>query len=133
MVYLVYAAAIKDEASDFDHFEAHRKKNRIAVGHALRDYFGKDSKLAGMFYCDGAKAFKKIAEILRVPIRLSTPRTQTSNSRMESWMRVLGDGARTLLYSSGLSLAWWPFAYSYYCLAHNMLNVNPRTGKLPIK
>ena len=86
-----------------------------------------------MFYCDGAKAFKKIAEILRVPIRLSTPRTQTSNSRMESWMRILGDGARTLLYSSGLSLAWWPFAYSCYCLAHNMLKVNPRSGKTPYR
>ncbi len=128
---LVYATAIRDEASTFAHFEAHRKKNFIAVGHALRDYFGKDAKLAGGFYCDGAKAFKKVAEILGVPIRSSKPRTQTSNSRMESWMRVLGDGARTLLYSAGLSLAWWPFAYNYYCLAHNILNVNPRNGKTP--
>ena len=95
--------AIKDEASDFAHFEAHRKKDHVAVGHALRDYFGKDVKLAGHFYVDGAKAFSKIADMLRVSARLSTPRTPTSNSRMESWMRILGDGARTLLYSSGLS------------------------------
>ena len=103
------------------------------MGHALRDYFGKDAKLAGMFYMDGAKAFKKIADVLRIPARLSTPRTQTSNSRKETWMIILGDGARTLLYSSGLSLAWWPFAYNYYCLAHNMLKVNPRKGKTPVK
>ena len=43
----------------------------------------------------------------------------------------LGDGARTLLYSSGLSLAWWSFAFSDYCLAHNVLKINPRSGKTP--
>jgi len=46
-------------------------------------------------------------------------------------MRILGDGMRTLLYSSGLSLAWWPFAGAFYCLAHNILRVNPRNGLTP--
>ena len=50
---------------------------------------------------------------------------------METWMRILGDGARTLLDSAGLSVAWWPFAFAYYCLAHNLLKVNPRTRKTP--
>ncbi len=56
---LVYATAIKDEASDFAHFEAHFKKNHIAVGHALRDYFGKDIKLAGHFMLTALKRLKR--------------------------------------------------------------------------
>ena len=46
-------------------------------------------------------------------------------------MRILGDGIRTLLYSAGLSLAWWPFAGAYYCSARNLLKVNPRNDMTP--
>ena len=110
---------------------ANRKKDHIATGEAIREYFGNDMKLAKGFYTDGARAFVKIAHIMRISPRLSIPNTPVTNSRMETWMRILGDGARTLLYSSGLSLAWWPFAFSFYCLAHNVLKVNPRSGKTP--
>ena len=128
-----YGTAVKDEASDFSHFNANRKKDHIATGEAIREYFGNDMKLAKGFYTDGARAFVKIARIMRISGRLSVPNTPQSNSRMETWMRVLGDGARTLLYSAGLSVAWWPFAYSFYCLAHNLLKINPRTGMTPYK
>ena len=49
---------------------------------------------------------------MKISPRLSVPNTPQTNSRMETWMRILGDGARTLLYSAGLSVAWWPFAFA---------------------
>jgi hypothetical protein len=85
--------------------------------------------LAKSFYCDGAKAFKKMAALLRIPAKNSTPNTPNSNARQESWMRILGDGVRTLLYSAGLTAAFWPYAGLYFCNAWNILRVNPRTGK----
>ena len=115
----VYALCPKDEASTYASFYPAKKKDHVATGLGLADHFGTDIKKAGKFYCDGAPAFVKIADVLRIPKRLSTPHTPTSHSRQETWMRILGDGIRTLLYSAGLSLAWWPFAGAYYCLAHN--------------
>ena len=126
-----YALCSKDEASDFAHFYPDTKKDGLAVATGLRDHFGADLRLAGKFYADGAQTFAKVARILRVPERNSTPYTPTSNARHERWMGTLGDGIRGLLYSSGLSLAWWPFAGKYYCLAHNLLKVNKRSGKTP--
>ena len=54
-----YGTAVKDEASDFAHFGANRKKDHIATGEAIREYFGNDMKLAKGFYTDGARAFVK--------------------------------------------------------------------------
>ena len=81
-----YGTAVKDEASDFSHFNANRKKDHIATGEAIREYFGNDMRLAKGFYTDGAKAFVKIARIMRISPRLSVPNTPQSNSRMGTWM-----------------------------------------------
>ena len=61
-----YGTAVKDEASDFSHFNANRRKDHIATGEAIREYFGNDMKLAKGFYTDGAKAFVKITRIMRI-------------------------------------------------------------------
>ena len=34
-----------------------------------------------------------------------------------------------MLYSAGLTSAWWPYAGMYFCNAWNILRINPRTGK----
>ena len=47
-------------------FNANRKKDHIATGEAIREHFGHAMKLAKGFYT-GAKAFVKIARIIRIP------------------------------------------------------------------
>ena len=39
-----YGTAVKDEASDFAHFGANRKKDHIARGGTIREYFGNDMR-----------------------------------------------------------------------------------------
>jgi hypothetical protein len=124
-----YAIAPVDEASGFASFTPSKNKDTSSEVDGLMQHLGKDVKKAKGFYCDGAPSFKKLCKLLNVPPRFATPYTPTSNSRHERWMETLGDGIRCLLYASGLTSAWWPFAGQYFCLAWNILHVNIRTGK----
>ena len=110
-------------------FSPSSNKKNTSVADGLLEHFGNNLSKAKMFYCDGSSAFKRVAKLLRIPTKYSTPNTPTSNSRQESWMRILGDGIRTLLYSSGFTSSWWPLAGTHFCNAWNILRVNPRTGK----
>ena len=124
-----YALAVVDEATGWAYFSPSSNKDNTSVSDGLLEHFGNELSKAKMFYCDGYSSFKRVAKLLRIPTKYLTPNTPTSNSRQESWMRILGDGIRTLLYSAGLTSSWWPLAGTYFCNAWNILRVNPRTGK----
>ena len=124
-----YALAVVDEATGWATFCPSNSKDYASTADGLLEHFGSNLNKAKMFYCDGYPAFKRVAKLLRIPTKYSTPNTPTSNSRQESWMRILGDGIRTLLYSAGLTSAWWPLAGAYFCNAWNILRINPRSGK----
>ena len=50
---------------------------------------------------------------------LSIPNRPQSNSVAERFMRVVVEGARSLLFQSGLTQAWWPFAVMYFVTCRN--------------
>jgi len=118
-----------DEASGFITFTPTKSKSASAVMDGLMEHLGSDVKKAGLFYSDGDRAFQKAARLLRIPLRKATPRTPVTNSRHERHMEIIGDGIRTLLYQSGLTLAFWPLAGVFFAQAWNLLRINPRTGK----
>lgn len=124
-----YGLCVVDDATGFMSFHPNKNKDAHAVSEGILDHFGKSINKAQTFYSDSAPTFKKVAKLLRIPTRYSTPYTPTANSRQETSMRLLVDGIKTPLYSAGLTGAWWPSAGKYFCLAWNLLKVHSRTNK----
>jgi hypothetical protein len=79
-----YALAVVDEASGWATFCPNKNKDHTATADGLLEHFGNNLSKAKQFYCDGYTAFKRVAKLLRIPTKYSTPNTPTSNSRQES-------------------------------------------------
>ena len=83
---------MKDEGAAFATFFPTKKKDTQAAVDGMLHHFGVDINKANSCYSDGATAFKKMAKLLIIPTTYSTTNTPTSNSRHETFMRIVGDG-----------------------------------------
>lgn len=97
------AQVLLDEASRFLYSYPVKDKTSENIADSVVQYAGENGldKLK-VFYTDGARSFKQALKKLRLTRRRSTPYTPNANGTMESFMLLVGDGIRVLLFKAGL-------------------------------
>ena len=60
-------------------------------------------------------------------VEVTAPDTSSSIGAVERPHRTIASAVRTMLYSAGLGLQYWPFALQHYVLIHNALPHGPRS------
>ena len=58
----------------------------------------------------------------------SKPHDPQSNGLIESHVRLVKDGARSLLYQAGMPAMCWPWAVKYFCHMRNMQGKHSKAG-----
>ena len=101
------------------------RRNTQEAALALNEYEGPD-KIIMSIYSDGAPEFKKACQKLRpegVAHDVSTPYRHTAGAKIERRNRLVLDGARTALETSGLGVVRWPRAVRHFCFAYNTRHI----------
>ena len=92
---------------------------------SLHEYEGPD-KIIKSIYSDGAPEFKRACKKLRpegLAHDISTPYRHTTGAKIERRNRLVLDGARTALDTSGLGVVMWPRAVRHFCFAYNTRHI----------
>jgi hypothetical protein len=80
------------------------------------------------FYSDNDGAFVAAAKRLCWKHDSSKPHDPQSNGLIETHVRLVKDGARSLLYQAGMPAMCWPWAVKYFCHMRNMQGKHSRAG-----
>ena len=86
---------------------------------ALQNFVARNDDVQSV-YSDGSGEIKKAVEELRWRHNTSTPGRPQNNGIAERAVKDCLNGARAVLFQSGLNVRWWSKAIKYNALMHNV-------------
>ena len=83
------------------------------------------------WYSDGADEIHAACTELGIRHDIAEPNRHESNGVIERTNRTVIEGARTILYHSGLPYKYWPEAMRYFCVSYNAFHRDSKHGHNP--
>ena len=114
---------VYDEGTDTLGYFPGKSRKVGEVEEQMRKFIGPDMDKVKLFYSDNAPEFKRLAKLLKVCPRLSTPKRPQTNARMENKQLLVRDGIKSALLQSGLPHTFRSIAGEYWCTAYNFTHV----------
>ena len=113
-----YGIVYRDRATNWMDCRGVTAKDAERAKNVITSLRGADDKFE-YFYSDGSPELRKCFQLMGIPHDHSTPGNPEHNARADRTVKMVLEGARSILLEAGLPQAFWPYAVTYFCLCMN--------------
>ena len=116
-----FALLLYDIGTKFIYCDPQGSKDTEWNMKAFNDFAGTEpGKKILQFYSDNAKELCAAANLLGIVHPTSIPYVSTTNALAERRIRIVKEGTRVSLSTSGVPTSLWPFAAKHFCMSLNI-------------
>jgi hypothetical protein len=120
------ALVVRDKATGWLAAYPSKRKSAEDVKAAVNDFKG--SETIKRWYSDGAPELHAACRELGIRHDISDPHRSETNGQIERTNRTVIEGARCLLFQSGMPYKYWKLAITCFATSYNVAHVDNKKG-----
>ena len=117
---------VRDKATGWIASYPSKKKSAEEIKEAVNDFKGADT--IKRWYSDGAPELHAVCRDLGIRHDISDPHRSETNGQIERTNRTVIEGARCLLFQSGMPYKYWKLAIKCFCNNYNYTHIDQKKG-----